>query len=162
MDILAHNAGFGVPEHGEQTFLVSEAAARLAGTNGTIVIATAATEQDFRQSGDSAGLNRDLAVQRANLRLFAKYGARFAVGPDIYGMTGRAEIDALRRLEVWSDAELLRLWFESTPLSIFPNRRIGRLADGYEASFLVLGSNPFASFDAVEQMRMRVKQGCIL
>jgi len=80
----------------------------------------------------------------------------------MYGSTGRAEIDALRRLGVWSDSALLKLWFLDTPRAIFPHRKIGRLADGYEASFIVLGGNPFDSFDAVRDVRLRVKQGCVL
>jgi imidazolonepropionase-like amidohydrolase len=162
VDILAHNAGFGVSEGDEGTFLISDEIARLAGAHRTVVIPTAATEQDFRKPGDSSGLARDLAVQAANLRLLARYGARFAVGPDMYGLTGRAELDALRRLRVWSDADLLRMWFEGTPSSIFPDRRIGRLADGYEASFLVLEADPLADLEAVRRIRLRVKQGCVL
>ena len=103
-----------------------------------------------------------MEVQRFNLRLLAKYGVSFAVGPDMYGATARTEVDALRRLGVWSDAQLLRIWFESTPRSIFPRRRIGQLTDGYEASFLVLDANPFLDFHAVDRIRLRVKQGCVV
>jgi len=161
-DILAHNVGFGIPEGRESDFLVTEEIAQLAGSQHTIVIPTAAIETDFRQPADTAGLRRDLEVQRENIRRFQKYGVRFAVGPDMYGSTGRAEIDALRRLGVWSDSALLKLWFLDTPRAIFPHRKIGRLADGYEASFIVLGGNPFDSFDAVRDIRLRVKQGCVL
>ncbi len=162
VDILAHNAGYGVREDGEDDFRIADAVARLAGQHHTIMIPTAAIETDFRDSTDAAGLARDLEVQRFNLRLLARYGVSFAVGPDMYGKTGRAEIDALRRLGVWTDAQLLRMWFESTPRSIFPRRRIGRLTDGYEASFLLLDDNPLVDFNAVERIRLRVKQGCVI
>ena len=56
----------------------------------------------------------------------------------------------------------VQLWFLDTPRAIFPHRKIGRLADGYEASFIVLGGNPFDSFDALRDIRLRVKQGCVL
>jgi predicted amidohydrolase YtcJ len=39
-------------------------------------------------------------------------------------------------------AALLRIWSETTPRAIFPNRQIGRLAPGYEASFLVVDEDP--------------------
>jgi len=162
VDILAHNAGYGVPENGEDDFKISDEVARMAGQHHTIMIPTAAIEADFRDSTDAAGLVRDLEVQRFNLRLLAKYGVSFAVGPDMYGATARAEVDALRRLGVWSDAQLLRIWFESTPRSIFPRRRIGQLTDGYEASFLVLDANPVLDFHAVDRIRLRVKQGCVV
>ena len=162
VDILAHNSGFGIPEGHESDFRVSEEVARLAGAHKTIVIPTAAIESDFRQPADSVGLRRDLTVQRENLRLFAKYGVRFGVGGDMYGFTARTEIEAMRRLGIWSDDELLRLWFSDTPRSIFPSRRVGRLADGYEASFLVLNQNPFEKLEAIDDIRLRVKQGCLL
>ncbi len=44
-------------------------------------------------------------------------------------------------------------------MAIFPDRKIGRLADGYEASFLVLDADPLADFSAIEKIRLRVKQG---
>jgi hypothetical protein len=43
--------------------------------------------------------------------------------------------------------------------TLFSGFLIGRLADGYEASFLVLASNPLDNFDAVTRIRMRFKQG---
>jgi len=45
---------------------------------------------------------------------------------------------------------------------IFPNRRIGRLQDGYEASFLVLAGNPLSDFSQVKNIRLRFKQGSFL
>ena len=54
---------------------------------------------------------------------------------------------------------LLRLWTTTTPQAVFPDRRIGRLDAGYEASFLVLEDNPLEDFGAVRTIRERVKQG---
>jgi imidazolonepropionase-like amidohydrolase len=65
-------------------------------------------------------------------------------------------------LGVWSDAELLHMWGVETPRTVFPSRRIGRLEDGYEASFLVLDANPLDTLDALRDIRLRVKQGCVL
>ena len=45
---------------------------------------------------------------------------------------------------------------------IFPNRRIGKLADGYEASFLVLEGNPLEEPSNLLRISLRVKQGEIL
>ena len=162
VDILAHNSGYGIPVGREDDFQVSEDVARLAGEHHTIVIPTAATESDFRAPRDTSGLERDLAVQRENLRILSKYGSTIVVGTDMYGLTARAEVDALRRLGIWSDAQLLKMWFTDTPRSIFPGRRIGRLADGYEASFLVLGANPMERPTAIDDIRLRVKQGCLV
>jgi len=51
---------------------------------------------------------------------------------------------------------------ETTPRVIFPDRSIGRLARGYEASFVALDSNPLESLDAWDDIAMVVKQGAVL
>jgi imidazolonepropionase-like amidohydrolase len=48
---------------------------------------------------------------------------------------------------------------ETTPATIFPERKIGRLQEGYEASFLVLKKDPLENFEHVATTTMRVKQG---
>ncbi len=161
VDVLAHSIGYGIPEGREAEFSIGDATARMVGERGIVVIPTAAVEADF-QPNDPIGRARDLAVQRKNLALLAKYGARFAIGPDMFGSTGRREIDALRALGVWSDRELLRMWYEGTPQSMYPGRLIGKLADGYEASFLAFDQNPFRQMATLDSVRMRVKQGCVL
>jgi imidazolonepropionase-like amidohydrolase len=47
----------------------------------------------------------------------------------------------------------------TTPRAIFPGRKIGRLADGYEASFLVLDGDPLADWSRAHKIVSRVKQG---
>jgi imidazolonepropionase-like amidohydrolase len=42
---------------------------------------------------------------------------------------------------------------------ILPERRIGRLETGYEASFLVLGGDPLTDFRQVRNIRLTFKQG---
>jgi imidazolonepropionase-like amidohydrolase len=54
------------------------------------------------------------------------------------------------------------MWCELTPAAIFPQRKIAKLKEGYEASFLVLQQNPVEYFDAIYNIALRVKQGAIL
>jgi imidazolonepropionase-like amidohydrolase len=53
-------------------------------------------------------------------------------------------------------------WCETTPRAIFPARRIGRLAAGYEASFLVLEGDPVSDFSYTGKIFLRVKRGLVL
>jgi imidazolonepropionase-like amidohydrolase len=161
VDVIAHNAGFGVPAGHEADYLISPAAARLAGERGVVVIPTAAIESDFTRN-EPVGLARDQTVQRENLRVLVNAGVKFAIGPDLFGSTAARELEALRDLGVWTGRELLSMWFEATPRSIFPARKIGRLEEGYEASFLALSRNPMESTEAVRAIELRVKQGCVL
>lgn len=51
------------------------------------------------------------------------------------------------------------MWCETSAPTLFPQRRIGHLDAGYEASFLVLGGNPLADFGEVRDIKPRFKQG---
>lgn len=75
--------------------------------------------------------------------------------------TGRAikTRKPLYELGIFTTEEMLNMWCETTPRSIFPGRNIGRLDEGFEASFLVLGGDPIEDFDHVRNILMRVKQG---
>jgi imidazolonepropionase-like amidohydrolase len=50
-------------------------------------------------------------------------------------------------------------WCVTTPRAIFPHRKLGRLTNGFEASFLVLGGDPLSDFARSRDIVMRVKQG---
>jgi hypothetical protein len=53
---------------------------------------------------------------------------------------------------VFLNAQVLRIWSETTPRAIFPKRPFGRLADGYEASFLALEGNPLMDFGSTNRI----------
>lgn len=68
----------------------------------------------------------------------------------------------MQALGLWSNRELLDMWGRITSQAIFPERRLGVLADGYEASFLVLPDDPQRDVESVRRIQLRVKQGCVL
>jgi predicted amidohydrolase YtcJ len=74
-------------------------------------------------------------------------------------MTSLSEAMNLYEMKAFDNLTLLKLWSETTARAIFPNRKIGKLKKGYEASFLVLGGNPVENFEHVKAIRMRFKQG---
>jgi len=49
-----------------------------------------------------------------------------------------------------------------TPQAVFPERRIGRLQPGYEASLLILEENPLDATEHARTIRLRLKQGHLL
>jgi imidazolonepropionase-like amidohydrolase len=54
---------------------------------------------------------------------------------------------------------LLKIAAEDTTQAIFPNRKIGRLKSGCEASFITVADNPLKNFDTVKKVGLRFKQG---
>lgn len=156
----SHLLGYELRKDADRTpYLIADGDAQLAGQRGVVATPTAglAIRDD---TGATLALVQD--IQRRNIRLLSRYGVRIAVGSDQSGPSGstaRPEVEGLRALGLWDNRALLAMWSEVTPRAIFPGRRIGRLADGYEASYLVLGCNPIASFDCTMAIQRRVKQG---
>ena len=153
VDVIAHLPGSFYPT------TIDPADARSAAERGVLVITTAV----LIERPDRA--ERRLAMREAqisNLRLLRDAGVTLAAGSDEYSETSSAEITYLRTLGVFSDAELLRMWSTNCARTLFPDRRVGGLDPGNEASFLALGADPLANFDAVRNIRLRVKQGAAL
>lgn len=163
VDDVAHMPGTGWdPKLGAAAFLVSDADAALAARRGVTVTTTLSWLGEQMES-DAAGAQRVLNdVIRPNVAALRRVGVPILIGSDQFRQTPAAEARLLSKLGLFSNAELLRMWSETTPRAIFPNRRIGRLAEGYEANFLVLDADPLADFSATSKISMRVKQGIVL
>jgi Amidohydrolase family len=101
-------------------------------------------------------------VQVYNLQLLKKYKVPVTIASDSYNLTARTEFEYLSKLHVYSNLELLKMWCETTPLAIFPNRKIASLKEGYEASFIVVKENPIENIQTLSHIQLRVKQGRLL
>jgi imidazolonepropionase-like amidohydrolase len=146
---------------------ISEADARLAARNHVVVITTIGDTLEGINQIDERSSRASLAkavrdLFSANLQLLAKHHVQIAIGSDSYAKTSLPEAISLHGLKIFDNLTLLKMWCEATPQTIFPNRRIGQLRDGYEASFLVLGSDPLQDFMNVKRIHMRIKQGEVL
>lgn len=100
-------------------------------------------------------------IQANNLTLLHQAGVKIAIGSD-HAETALAEALNLYHLNIFDNLTLLKMWCETTPQTIFPTRKIGRLDEGYEASFLVLAGNPIEDFMNVQTITLRMKQGVTL
>jgi hypothetical protein len=135
-------------------FLLTDADARRARQRRVTVVTT------ITQHGDSAVTDQLIRTQYAhNIALLRRHRVPLLLGSDRIGDTAVTEAAALLRSGLFSNLELLRMWSVTTPRSIFPNRRIGALREGYEASFLVLDGDPLADFANTRRIVRRVKQG---
>ena len=163
VDQMAHLPGYYIgPEDNPLTYKLSESDARqTARTRTWVIIAPVAYEMFNPQSSsfERVTTSRTDAVRVHNLKLLSASKARLAFGSDRYGNTPVNDVLYLHKLGVFSSLELLKIWCESTAQMIFPHRKIGRLANGYEASFLVLAGNPLEDFTHIKNIRMRFKQG---
>lgn len=184
VDEMAHVPGwFLEPTDQDLGMMLTEEDARLAAKAGVIVTTTTVAMKPAESghgqhaphhdahgthsqgghalSMDSTLWQRAKAVQRHNIGLLHRHGVKLAIGSD-HAETSLAEALHLYELGIFDSLTLLKIWCEQTPQSIFPERRLGRLQEGYEASFLVLRDNPLERFEAVTQIDLRMKQGHIV
>lgn len=104
-----------------------------------------------------------MAQHASNLKRLKDAGVKILIGSDMpYRDTSIGEAFLLHKLGVFTNQEILGMWCETTPRSIFPERKIGRLDEGFEASFLVVDGNPIEDLEHVRNIALRVKQGRIL
>ena len=157
VDEIAHLPGYYVDPAHPEWFPITEEDAAVAASRGVDVVTTTYVSTDEIKNPEE--LKKAQAIQIHNLRLLHDAGVKLAIGPDVYGVTSQAEAMNLYHLQVFDNLTLLKMWSEATPEVIFPHRKIGRLQEGYEASFLVLDGNPLERFTYVQNIRMRVKQG---
>ena len=163
VDEMAHLPGYyvDVKDDPRKYQLTAEDARQAAKRQIWIDIAPVAYEIFNPQSPQFNAQTRDRtdAVRVHNLKLLKRYQAKIAFASDRYGSTPLNDVLYLQRLGVFSNLEMLKIWAEDTPRSIFPNRKIGRLREGYEANFVVLGGNPLKDFTQVQNISLRFKQG---
>lgn len=137
--------------------------ARLAARRGITVITTCAIVPTLPPAVlPKTNLPQVLKTQLANLKLLHENGVLLAIGSDNPGDSSVREVEYLQKLGVFDNLTLLRMWTETTARTIFPQRRIGVLKEGYEASFLALEGNPIEDLQNVRRIKARFKQGFVL
>ena len=129
--------------------------AALAAKSGAVVVTTMLSHRPI-----PTGLDLD-ALYRGNLERLRAAGTKIALGTDS-AHTVLDEVERINALGVFNRRALLKMLVEQTPATIFPNRKIGKLADGYEANFIALAGNPLADFAALRNVKLRVKKGHVL
>ena len=159
VDEMAHMPGYyvGLDEQSSK-YLLTDKDAQDAARRGLWIIPAPL----FNQTTSEKERKKTDAVLLNNFRLLKKYWVKIAFGSDRYGSTPLDDVFYVANLGVFNNRELLKIWCQNTPQTIFPNRKIGFLRAGYEASFVVLENNPLADFTAVKNISFRFKQGFVI
>ncbi len=89
-------------------------------------------------------------------------GVNVVIGSDDTQRTIRGELNYWFQVGNMDYAQILQIVCVNTPQAIFPKRKIGRLDEGYEASFLVLNDNPINNILKLRAIAFKVKNGAIL
>lgn len=157
VDFFAHMPGYnwdGTPET-KSKYYIDDALIKKAIKHNVGVIPTLGQALN-RKSTDSIAkreLVKDFLIR------YHKYGGKLAFGADAFNQTLKSEIKLLIELNIFDPITILNLLCITTPQSIFPERKIGYLKEGYECSFLALEQNPLKNINAISTIKYRVKEG---
>lgn len=152
-DEIAHLPGYS------NDLKITRQDAKMAAEKNIVVVTTAAL---VKKRNKDPNYDKFVENVKHNLKILKDAGVKLAVGSDEYNDTSLSEVTYLAETGVFSNLELLKMWSEASAETIFPNRKIGKLKEGYEASFLVLSGNPIENFENFQKIEMRVKQGHFL
>jgi imidazolonepropionase-like amidohydrolase len=142
---------------------ITSADARLAAARQIVVITTCAIVPSLRRTVlPESAVQATLDIQRLNLQVLLENRVTLAIGSDNVTDSSIREVEYLKGLGMFDNLTLLRMWTEASARTIFPGRRIGRLAEGYEASFLALGGDPLEDLQNFRKIKIRFKQGFLL
>lgn len=125
--------------------------ARAAAEAGTVVVTTTLSHRP------TEGIEDLDAVHRHNLELLLAHGVPLVLGTDS-GRSVLEEAENLVRLGL-DPALVFTLATERTARWIFPDRDVGRLTPGAEASFVVLAADPRQDMAAFRNPLLLVKAG---
>jgi imidazolonepropionase-like amidohydrolase len=161
VDELAHlplgNDGISVED--SAPYRLRNSTIQRIGEKNMVVVPTALLMVEDVETFPADTLREEIALQRRQVRALHKAGAHLALSGHNWRTTALREATYFHTHEFFDARTLLRLWTTTTSQAIFPDRQIGRLTPGYEASFLVLPKNPIEDFGAVREVRRRIKQG---
>lgn len=153
VDEIAHLPGSNAIE------IIRSDDARIAAEKGVAVVTTVSLTTKIKEKYP-AFFQEVMSQHARNLQRLKDAGVRILIGSDMpYRDTSLREAFILSEMGVFTNAEILTMWCETTARGIFPQRKIGRLDDGFEASFLVLNGNPIEDFSHTKDIFLRVKQG---
>jgi imidazolonepropionase-like amidohydrolase len=171
VDALAHLPGYGWNGQAatRRKYCLTKADVALIKRAGMAVVPTMnINNTNTYDSNGNATAHPDrfaatLRYKRTVLRQMHRAGVPLALGADCYGKTVAIEADSLISANIFTPRVLLDLYCRQTPQHIFPQRKLGLIQEGYEASFLALTENPLQQVRAIfSKIRWRVKQGRFL
>ncbi|MEO7445563.1 MAG: amidohydrolase family protein [Ferruginibacter sp.] len=147
---------------GSANNLVSVEDARLAARQKIVVITTVAVSLFQGRLVNEADFPQARKNQIADLKLLLDNGVSLAIGSDNPTDNSVKEVFYLKELGIFDNLSLLKMWTETTAHAIFPNRKIGALREGYEASFIALEGNPVEDLNNIKKIKYLFKQGFLL
>ena len=162
VDLVAHLPGYQWwKDYSPELYRLSDDSIQMAAAKKIPIVATAGVTSLFG-SNNGLQLTKVKKMQQDNLMRLQQAGVQILIGSDRFDANVLAEVEYLRSLSVFNDKQLFEMLVSDTARFLFPQRAIGNLADGYEANFLVLDSNPLQDWTALKRIQYRFWHGNML
>lgn len=157
VDVSAHlpTVGWNGQEETRHNYIISDQLIEQAIAQRHSVITTL----QLSLEGEDVVREKRLQLSIDFLKRYKKKGGKILIGSDKFGSTLLDELKLLAEKQVFTNYELLKIASVTTPQTIFSDRKIGFIQDGYEASFLIVNENPLISFETLYKPLFLMKQG---
>ena len=171
VNVIAHIPGYSWKgdESKLDKYVLKKKSLKRAAANKVSVITTASLSMNYlkaykngKPTIDQAKLTRVIAYQKDLLKRLQKNKIKIALGSDQYAKTLFTEVDYLYDNQILDGQTILNTICTTNPQLIYPNRKIGAIRNGYEASFLVLNGNPLLDFTQLKSIEAIYKQGQLI
>lgn len=138
----------------EDCLLTGQDAARAAqiGMSTTFIVAEWANDRPAKY----------LEWEKLNAARLRASGAPIVFGVNTYGSTITDGLIAGADRGIFEPADLLEIATMATPKMIFPQRNVGCLDPGCEASMIAFSSNPLEDMSAIRDISFRLKDGLVI
>lgn len=160
VDEIAHLPGYVALKDPVSKYVISKSDADDAARHHTVVVTTAAYALHTRDP--ESRLSAVQTMQVSNLSKLMAAGVPILLGTDGNAGDVVKEAQYLVGLHIVGPAQALKLLAEDTPRYIFPERKIGSLSPGYEASFLCLTADPSLDAANLGTLNGYAKRGVLL
>lgn len=162
VDTIAHLPGYRMDKNKTAAdYRLTDDMARTAAAQGTWVIPTMAASSYYvaARPANAAAIG---ALYAHNLDLLRKHKVRLLTGSDRFEGSVLDEINALSASGLFRPDELLAMASVQTPRWMYPQRRVGCLEAGCEASFNVYAGNPVDDLGRLAAPVLVVKDGAVV
>jgi imidazolonepropionase-like amidohydrolase len=167
---FAHMPGYGggIGDTELKELAIPDSLLQKAAKNKIVITPTVSFAKYYANKWDGSKMSLDTLLLKKKYEFLRKQLIRFkeanitiTLGTDQGYTTLSEEINDIKQINAFSNLELLTI-LTQTPKTIFPNRKIGELKNGYEATFLVLNDNPLDNMNTIGDIVLRVKNGITL
>jgi hypothetical protein len=113
-----------------------------------------------KHAGDTSILMRVAQLQTDMIKRYRRFGGRIVPGTDIYGSTSEPIFTYYAKYIELPPRELVSIFTEEPTAAILPNKKIGKIEEAYEATFLIFDQEPFSNntWEKPEQVYLKGKR----